>query len=111
MWQEAVRTLLNRSYHFQVRNVASPLARPLSKPRFRSQRLGLKCHYPIQERGIVIIIVQPSSNRAHTCSRHYLGQSLTFQHHSEKHESIPFRRCGLYLVMRKGDQKMVEYDA
>src|SRR5215208_5833552 len=30
MWQEAARRLLNRSYHFQVRKVASLLARPLS---------------------------------------------------------------------------------
>src|SRR5215217_2806293 len=29
MWQEAARRLLNRSYHFQVRKVASLLARPL----------------------------------------------------------------------------------
>jgi hypothetical protein len=30
MWQEAASRLLNRSYHFQVRKVASLLARPLS---------------------------------------------------------------------------------
>ena|SRR5215208_103466 len=29
MWQEAARRLLNRSYHFQVRKVASLLAQPL----------------------------------------------------------------------------------
>src|SRR5215213_8132831 len=29
MWQEAARRLLKRSYHFQVRKVASLLARPL----------------------------------------------------------------------------------
>src|SRR5215208_2174674 len=38
MWQEAARRLLNRSYHFQVRKVASLLARPLrSKERRHPQ--------------------------------------------------------------------------
>jgi hypothetical protein len=35
MWQEAARRLLNRSYHFQVREVASLLARPLSSKPIR----------------------------------------------------------------------------
>src|SRR5215216_3780127 len=39
MWQEAARRLLNRSYHFQVREVASLLAQPLKIRNTRNQ-----CH-------------------------------------------------------------------
>ena len=57
------------------------------------------------EKGIVIMVVQPSNNSTHNTLLHYLGSPPAFQHLSQKAESIPYRGCRFYGVGRKKENR------
>jgi hypothetical protein len=60
--------------------------------------------------GIVIMVVEPSSNGAHSSPQHYHGPPPAFQHLSRKLESFPFGGPCLYVVESKEEQMVVEHD-